>query len=302
MKAEKIIHFNIRKKVIASITQEGWKNIPHVSYVYEADATKFHEEFRQLKNISFNTLLLRVIIEGIKAAPQMNAEIRYNTFLLSGRITLKEEININMPVLLPNGEMVTVNLRDIGSKPLAAMEKQIADIMEQVRTSDMERSLLRVGLKDSLRNLGKGKVRKVIGRGLGAVLDSDNSWMKIKSSKRDDNGKSLDRDKYQAILSREVLDQGTITVSNLGAAIKGTQGRIGLLDIVPPQVCAIGIGVLQEKPGVYPVKDKKSAIGIRKMIPFTIAFDHRALDFGEVAPFINRLEEIFQNPKIMHTW
>lgn len=285
MKAEKTTYFNIRKKVIASVTQEGWKDIPHVSYVYEADVTKFYEEFKQLANISFNTILLRVIVEGIKSAPQMNAEIRYNTFLLSGRITIKEKININMPVLLPSGEMITVNLRDIGSKPLAAMEKQIADIMEQVRTSDMERSLLRVGLKDSLRNLRKGKVRKVIGRSLGAILYSDNSQ----------RSKGV-------ILNRKMLDQGTITVSNLGAAIKGTQGRIGLLDVIPPQVCVIGIGVLQEKPGVYQMKDKKSAIGIRKILPITIAFDHRALDFGEVAPFINHLEEIFQNPKSMRTW
>lgn len=295
--AEKRTHFNMRKKVIASVTQEGWKKIPHVSYTYEADATKFYEEFQKLKgsgryskNISFNTLLLRVIVEGIKAAPQLNAEIRYNTFLISGQVTVKKEININMPVLLPGGEMITVNLRDMGNKSLEAMAEQIENLMKRVRTCDIERSLLKVGLKDTLRNLRRGKIIKVIGRGLGIAQGCKRSLKRGKNKKN------------RNILSREVLDQGTITVSNLGAAIKGTRGSIGLLDIVPPQVCAIGIGVLQDKPGIYLVRDKKSLIGIRKMIPFTIAFDHRALDFGEVAPFINRLEEVFHNPEVLHSW
>lgn len=294
---EKKINFNMRKKTIASVTQEGWQEIPHVSYIYEADATKFYEEFRKLKasgrykrDISFNTLLLRVIVEGIKAAPQLNAEIRYNTFLISGRVTIKEKININMPVLLPGGEMMTVNLRDMGSKSLEAMTEQIEGIKEIIKNCDMERSLLKVGLKDSLRKLHQGKVIEVAGRGLGMVI----------GHRKTEEGSSVK--KNGSLLDREALDQGTITVSNLGAAVKGTKGRIGLLDIIPPQVCAIGIGVLQEESRVYLVEDRETRVGIRKVIPFTIAFDHRALDFGEVAPFINRLEEVFNNPAVIRNW
>ena len=40
-------------------------------------------------------------------------------------------------------------------------------------------------------------------------------------------------------------------------------------------------------------------IDIRTILPLTICFDHRALDFAEVAPFIRKLEEIFNNPEII---
>jgi pyruvate dehydrogenase E2 component (dihydrolipoamide acetyltransferase) len=98
------------------------------------------------------------------------------------------------------------------------------------------------------------------------------------------------------------LNQGTITISNLGAAVKGTNGFVGILDIVPPQVCVVGIGAMQEKPEVYYAEDKSPKIGVRKIMPFTIAFDHRALDFGDIAPFINELESIFSSPSVIHTW
>ena len=38
------------------------------------------------------------------------------------------------------------------------------------------------------------------------------------------------------------------------------------------------------------------------MLPFTIVFDHRALDFGDIVPFIKKLDEIFEAPEVMFTW
>lgn len=293
-KKDKAVPFGIRKKIIAATTYEGWREAPHVSYVYEADVTDFYHEFLKLKalggqkgNISFNTLLLRVIVEGIKAAPQMNAEIHFNPFLVSGRVTVKKEININMPVLLPAGEMVTVNLRDFGNKSLAAMSKQISGITEKIKRTDIETSLLRVGVKDTMKKLKRGKIIKSIGRGIGAVTGKE---------------KNKQTDSKAYVLKEKLLDQGTITVSNLGAAIKGTRGRIGILDIIPPQVSVVGIGVLQEQPGVFQTEEGVSQIGIRRILPLTIVFDHRALDFGEVAPFVNCMERIFRNPKVIHGW
>ncbi len=39
-----------------------------------------------------------------------------------------------------------------------------------------------------------------------------------------------------------------------------------------------------------------------KVLPICIAFDHRALDFGDIVPFLKRLDDIFENPKVIHTW
>ena len=38
------------------------------------------------------------------------------------------------------------------------------------------------------------------------------------------------------------------------------------------------------------------------LLPFTIAFDHKALDYGDVIPFMDRLDEIFENPSVIHDW
>ena len=40
-------------------------------------------------------------------------------------------------------------------------------------------------------------------------------------------------------------------------------------------------------------------IEIRTVLPINICFDHRALDFGEVRPFLTKLEEFFQNPGLI---
>ena len=85
--------------------------------------------------------------------------------------------------------------------------------------------------------------------------------------------------------------------SNLGSAVRGTNGFPVLIDLISPQVMAIGIGAMQEKASIY-----KSQIAPRKVMPFCIVFDHRALDFGDVALMIKEMDFIFQNPDIIHTW
>ena len=38
---------------------------------------------------------------------------------------------------------------------------------------------------------------------------------------------------------------------------------------------------------------------MEKRLPICLAFDHRALDFGEIIPFIKKLDSIFENPNIL---
>ena len=75
-----------------------------------------------------------------------------------------------------------------------------------------------------------------------------------------------------------------------------------MLDIIPPQVCVIGFGAILEKPGVYIDEEGKKNIGIRKVLPICLAFDHRALDFGEMIPFMKELDHIFENPDIIKSF
>ena len=74
------------------------------------------------------------------------------------------------------------------------------------------------------------------------------------------------------------------------------------MDILEPQVCAIGISAVQERRGVYVNEEKAKLIGIRKFLPICIAFDHWALDYGEIVPFINEMDAIFAVPEIIQLW
>ena len=102
--------------------------------------------------------------------------------------------------------------------------------------------------------------------------------------------------------SKVPLEIGTITISNIGSTYREQRGAIALLDIIPPQVCVIGFGAILEKPGVYIDENGEKTIGIRKVLPICLAFDHRALDFGEIIPFIKKLDSIFENPNILKSF
>ena len=109
--------------------------------------------------------------------------------------------------------------------------------------------------------------------------------------------------KYYAIpiekrLTKHDIEQGTITVSNLGSIYREWDGICTLLEIIPPQVAAIAIGSIQDKA----IVEKDGTIRAGKKMPLTIAFDHRALDLGDVVPFMKKLDEIFANPEIIKEW
>ena len=69
-------YFDISRKIIANMTSEGWKTVPHVCIVYDADVSllmdalrSYHSDRASDERISFNSAILRVLIEGIKACP-----------------------------------------------------------------------------------------------------------------------------------------------------------------------------------------------------------------------------------------
>lgn len=106
----------------------------------------------------------------------------------------------------------------------------------------------------------------------------------------------------QERLTEKDIMSGTVTVSNIGSLYKEQRGFFGLLEIIPPQVFAIGLGSIQEKPGVYLLPNGDKEIGIRKILPMCLAFDHRAVDFSAIVPFLKRLDEIFNKPNVIHNW
>jgi len=292
--------FNILRKAIGYKTTESWTTVPHVTFIYEADATEILNEFSRLnKNnqnlkLTINTLLLKICIEAIKTAPQVNAHIKYNPKRVTGEIDVLKNIDITMPWAFENGEIVPITLRNFEDKTLVEMQEHINKTAQKIKNCNIHVPLYRVSVSTIIDEMKKGHLLKTVNAFLGVAFD------KSKPNKKD--MKEYDKIPLTDKILPSDLRPGTITISNGGSVCKGLNGFVGILDIIPPQVFAIGIGSIQEKPGVIKNENNEKTIGIRKMIPLCLAFDHRALNFGAIVPFIQKVEYIFEHSELLETW
>lgn len=299
---DKVIRFDIQRKMISHMTTESWKTIPHVTYIYEPDVTQFMEEFQKLKNernkkISINTLMLRLIVEGLKAAPELNAHIRYNERFVKGRVDILDEINFSIPWILPTGEMMTINLRGFESKTLDEMIQHIEEISYKIENTNLQEALFEMSAHDTIQKLKRGRFNQGVCKLIGATLgDSKVTLLSMKERR------AYNKIPKEQRLGKKELEQGSVLVTNFGSLDKNLKGFAGIIEIIPPQVCAISVGAIQEKPGVYTGEDGTKQIGIRKILPLCIAFDHRAVDFGHLVPFMRALDEVFEHPEVIHEW
>ncbi len=302
MAVKSVTRFGIQRKIVANMTTESWQNIPHVSYQYEPDVTKFVEEFKKFTaehqgdsgaKITFNAVLLKAIAEAIEADPVINAHMHFEKGLVRGKVTVFDNIDISVPWILPSGEMMTITMKDMGNKTLKEIAEYQADINRRLEKTNLTEALYSVSFNDTIDKLKKGHILKAIKRLYGANTNKKHKIHLLKGE---------EKKAYEAIpeterITYKDLKQGTITVSNIGADTRGLSGECAMLMVIPPQVCVICIGSMQRRPVVVKDEDGNEKIEIKTILPLNICFDHRALDFGEVRPFLSKMEEFFQNPE-----
>ncbi len=177
------------------------------------------------------------------------------------------------------------------------MVAYIADVNRRVANTNLDEVMFDVSLDNTLTALKQGKIKQTLYRLIGSKTGKHK--VKTLSGKEKSNYYKIPENDR---LTKHDIEQGTITVSNIGSVYRAQRGETCLLEIVPPQVCAIAVGAVQDKPVVVVNEAGEKEIAIRQVMPLCIAFDHRALDFGEIVPFIKRLDEIFAAPEIIHTW
>lgn len=298
-------HFGIARKIVSNMTSESWEQIPHASMTYFADVTELFKECKKLnegctdksKKITINTVILRILCEAFKAAPKMNTHLVFNRKLVRGCLKYFDHIDISMPMVLPSGEMMTINMHDMGNKTLTEMTEAINDSIRRAKNSDMNEVMFEVSLDNTLTGLKHGKVLQAIRR----LYGSKTGKHKVKTL----SGKA--KKEYYSIpvterLTKHDIEQGTTTISNLGSLYREQKGECLLLEIIPPQTTAIAINAAQKRPVVVTDENGNDRIEPRLVMPLTIAIDHRALDYGDVVPFMKKLDEIFDNPSIIHSW
>ena len=159
-------YFGIARKIVSNMTTQSWDEIPHATLTYEADVTELFNESKKLnadctdkaKKITINTVMLKIICEGLKAAPKMNTHLVFNKKLVRGTLKYFDNIDISMPMILPSGEMMTVNMHDMGNKSLSEMTKAINATAARAKNSDMNEVMFEVSLDNTLKGLKEGKI------------------------------------------------------------------------------------------------------------------------------------------------
>ncbi|MBN1410702.1 MAG: 2-oxo acid dehydrogenase subunit E2 [Spirochaetales bacterium] len=287
--------FSLAKKIIAYSTVNSWKRVPHVTFLYEPDITELYTLYLSEKekllrsckiSLSFNTFVLKFIVEGIKAAPVLNTTLKYSDFFMEGSIRQTGKINLGIPWLLETGEALPVVVRDAGNKSFEELAVTIEGIKLKLKNTNIEELLFRILIKDTLRKLSC----------------MDFTWLKrlvsiLLGKNRLHRAGKEERQKYYSIpetdrLNPEDIMTPAIIVSNIGSVAGKINGALTLLEIIPPHIVAFGIGSVQERPCVVKDENNGNIIAARKILPLCIAFDHRAIGFNDIVPFLEKLDRL----------
>lgn len=102
--------------------------------------------------------------------------------------------------------------------------------------------------------------------------------------------KALGASAQEGTISPDLLQGGTITVSNLG-----TMGIESFTPVInPPQTCILGVDTIMDK-----VRVVDGEIKAYKAIGLSLTFDHRALDGAPAARFLKELVKNLENFSVL---
>ena len=90
-------------------------------------------------------------------------------------------------------------------------------------------------------------------------------------------------------LTREDMDGGTFTISNLG--MFGVEQFVAVLN--PPQVAILAVGAIKEAPVVV-----DGEIDIAPLMQVTLTCDHRAIDGSDGADFLRTFVALVEQPAL----
>ena len=308
---DETIPIDLSRRILAHTTMVSAAEIPHVCFEYEPDVTDFvayFSEFKRKNNVklSFNVLILKCIAEAMKNAPILNSHLYYKFKSSKGTLKTFEKIDVNMPVILPNGTMQSLRVQDIGAGTLLTLDAKIKDLLEKSRDELMfAKAQFALANEQTRELLKKGKFGTFFARIIGAYFGKE----KLRLSGYDSffaylsalNKHKKTVDTKNAI-TKDDLREGTIVVSNVGSIKKDLRGRVSMFEIIPPQVFAVMVCNLQRQPVVVKDADGSEKVEIKTVLPMNLAFDHRACDFGDLVPFIEKMDEIFAHPEIIDSW
>lgn len=298
---DEIEYFNLKKRCAGYIFTKTQNDTVGASCFYEVDVTELWNEYKAYKqeadfDLSFNVVMMKALIEGLKAAPRLNAHLDFNKKSTTGRLIIKKHIDISMPVRLENGETFTVKVRETENKSLKALQAQVDFLLKATKNSDIDR-LLMDNLSYRLTGFAlKGKLITSFMQlftgffGKNKVMNVSDLFKKKKLPKK-------------ATLVPQDVNEGTVCFTNWGMLNeKFTPANVGYAPLLYPQVFLYGIGTVSDREYAFRNERGEVDIGVKKIMPVHFTFDHRIGALDDVMPLLRKIEEVFENPEIIREW
>lgn len=304
---DEIEYLSIRSRVACNALVNSQRNIPGTGCNYEPDITAFFKEYEKLKKdcgypLPFNSLMMKVLVEGLKAAPRLNAHFDYNHLSSSGRLIIKKHIDVSMPVCFENGETFTVKVRELENKSLEEIAMQIEQVKAKLENTNFKKVLFNVAGQRMLGYAVKGKLISTFAQFITAYTGKG----KIAKFSKLFRKKSYRHEGYRkdgtGSLKVEDFTEGTVCFTNWGTLYEGLNVDITYIPPLYPQVFMFGTGRVKEVKDVYRNEKGELDYRMKKVLPVTMIFDHKIGGAADLMPFIKKLDEIFEHPEIIRQW
>lgn len=304
---DEIEYLSIRSRVACNALVNSQRDIPGTGCNYEADITAFWEEYQKLRKdcgypLPFNTLMMKVLVEGLKAAPRLNAHCEYKHLSSSGRLIIKKHIDVSMPVLFENGETFTVKLKELENKSLEEISGQIELTKAKLENTNFKKVLFNVAGQRMFGYAVKGKLITTFAQFLAAYTGKGKIAKFSKLFKKKSYRHEGIKKNGAGSLKVDDFTEGTVCFTNWGTLYENLKVDITYIPPLYPQVFMFGTGRVKEVKDVYRNEKGELDVRMKKVLPVMMVFDHKIGGAADLMPFIEKMDEIFEHPEVIHGW
>jgi len=294
MSGKKRINLNLQRQIIAEQCTETWTSGAYTSSIFIPDVTDLLRMFEEINppkddpgHLSLNILFMKLIAEGIKAAPKFNAQVSFHQRRALGKITLIPKIDFTV-ALWTEFDTLVPRFPDFGSRSMTDMASYMTDFKRKLANTDIEKVLKSLRIWHTLHQFKRHPFLAIA-----RIFGTFDQRYKHKS-KQDT---ATNSDSQKDILTIDDFKPGTFLITNPGSLTPNSRMLPSLFEIIPHTTAGVAIGPIYEQPVII-----NGELVARKFLPLCIVANHCAIDYGDEVPFINRIEEICKSPEIIKSW
>lgn len=136
---ECVIHRNLQgiEKQMATSMSESWRTIPHVTSVFDADATELVSLKERLdekhdEHVTYTAILVKTVVPALQDYPKVNASVDLD----SETVTEKHYYNVGVAVDSDHGLVVPV-IRDVDSKSITEVAAELDSLVEDAQNRQL---------------------------------------------------------------------------------------------------------------------------------------------------------------------